>query len=547
VNSARSIYFWMISSFITMAAFSAHATTVNYTLDNVILVDGEQMTGTFDWTYSVGDFEGGSGVFTALEIPWRPGSTAPPLEEPGMVFTIENNQIEISLDGNFHDYGLDISLKFEQPLSPTQSSPIDTDPNKSFFECCGNGFKDQPFQSGRIIPSTFLVGDFDVDGDTDGWDFLKWQRGEVSSPPSASDLAAWEANFGTVTPLLAASAAVPEPSGALMLLAGIVCVGMLRSKPHVLRSIATLAILTSFFAAAESEAAVERYKIEADYLVRLAELGHNTVIEGFESSTWDVVRSPDVNNRHSLPEVLSQGLIWEGAASDVFGPLAFDGVTTNYNWARTGQWGLYEDRIRASFFSPLYQSTIRVSSAAPLYGVGGWFDTNPDGESVGFLFEDRTTANAPGYVLPGFGAMYPGDNPSFGHEFIGIVDPDGFNSVVLTGSLEVNEEGVLEGGTIYGADDFTFAVGSVATADFDNDGDVDSADLVVWESSFGSGAGADADADGHSDGADFLAWQRQFTGDLSPPLLAATTLPEPSNVVLLITLMATRLIYRRRK
>jgi hypothetical protein len=133
-----------------MSVGSAQAATVSYILDDIFLVDGTQMTGAFDWTYAIGDFEGGSGVFTALEIPWQPTGTLPPLEEPGMVLTIENNQIEISLDGNFHDYGLDIILKFVQPLSPTLSSSIDL--NTSFFECCGNGFKDQPFSSGSISP-----------------------------------------------------------------------------------------------------------------------------------------------------------------------------------------------------------------------------------------------------------------------------------------------------------------------------------------------------------------------------------------------------------
>jgi hypothetical protein len=139
-------------------ASAAQAAIVSYTLEDVFLVDGTQMTGAFDWTYTIGDFEGGSGKFTALDIPWRPNGAAPPLEQEGMVLTIENGQIEISLDGNFHDYGLDISLKFPlQPLSPTQSSLIDT--NTSFYECCGNGFKDQPFSSGSIspvpIPATF--------------------------------------------------------------------------------------------------------------------------------------------------------------------------------------------------------------------------------------------------------------------------------------------------------------------------------------------------------------------------------------------------------
>jgi len=204
----------LICSLVNLVAPLAQADLVNYTLDNVRLADNTQMLGTFSWTYNAGDFEGGVGVFTTLEVPWSPGGSLPPLEEPGMVLTIENNQIEISLDGNFHDYGLDISLKFVESLSPTQSSLIDL--STSFFECCGNGFKDQPFQSGRIIPSPFLVGDFDVDGDTDGTDFLKWQRGEVSSPPSVSDLSAWEANFGTTAPPLAALAEVPEPSAVLL-------------------------------------------------------------------------------------------------------------------------------------------------------------------------------------------------------------------------------------------------------------------------------------------------------------------------------------------
>ena len=107
------------------------------------------MTGAFDWTYDVGDFEGGEGEFTALEIPWRPRGTQPPLEDENMVLTIEFKQIEISLDGNFHDYGLDISLKYPLGLSPIQSASIDE--TISSYECCGNGFKDQDFQSGGMI------------------------------------------------------------------------------------------------------------------------------------------------------------------------------------------------------------------------------------------------------------------------------------------------------------------------------------------------------------------------------------------------------------
>jgi hypothetical protein len=49
-----------------MSVGSAQAATVSYTLDDIFLADGTQMTGAFDWTYTIGDFVGGSGVFTAL-------------------------------------------------------------------------------------------------------------------------------------------------------------------------------------------------------------------------------------------------------------------------------------------------------------------------------------------------------------------------------------------------------------------------------------------------------------------------------------------------
>jgi uncharacterized protein YjbI with pentapeptide repeats len=59
------------------------------------------------------------------------------------------------------------------------------------------------------VPS--LPGDFDLDSDVDGIDFLAWQRGESPNPFSGTDLAAWEANYGIAAPLAEASAAVPEP------------------------------------------------------------------------------------------------------------------------------------------------------------------------------------------------------------------------------------------------------------------------------------------------------------------------------------------------
>ena len=223
-------------------------------------------------------------------------------------------------------------------------------------------------------------------------------------------------------------------------------------------------------------AAVERYKVEADYLARLAELGLDTVSEGFEAATWDGTRSTIVLPALE-PSVTSQKLLWEPAAKDLWGgswSTKQHGLSTNTNWARSGTYGVFENHLGEA-----YPTTIRVSSPTPIYAIGGWFDTNPDGQSVGILFEDRNVANDPGYVLTGLGAMYPGDNPSFGHEFIGFVDPDGFSSVVLTGTLQINEENQLEGGTIFGADDFTFGVPQGFLGDLDGDGFVGLNDLDI--------------------------------------------------------------------
>ncbi|MCH7752780.1 MAG: PEP-CTERM sorting domain-containing protein [Planctomycetes bacterium] len=80
-----------------------------------------------------------------------------------------------------------------------------------------------------VVPA--LPGDFDIDGDVDGDDFILWQR-----DPSVGSLADWEANYGMVAPLSAASAAVPEPATAIMLMLGMAAMLMARrtavSKPN---------------------------------------------------------------------------------------------------------------------------------------------------------------------------------------------------------------------------------------------------------------------------------------------------------------------------
>jgi len=98
LSAAKNMCIRIICSFILMAAFNAHADTVDYFLDNVILYDHTQMTGTFTWTYDAGDFENGVGQFTSLVIP----HTSHDHTDLNATFDI-GKTIEITLGGNgFH-------------------------------------------------------------------------------------------------------------------------------------------------------------------------------------------------------------------------------------------------------------------------------------------------------------------------------------------------------------------------------------------------------------------------------------------------------------
>jgi len=320
-------------------------------------------------------------------------------------------------------------------------------------------------------------------------------------------------------------------------------------KGHLAALRLLLALLMSLAASATSLADVERYKNEAEFLARISALGHRSLTEGFESSDWDLVRSNyPVSN--SLPSVTSLGVTWEAAGLDVwdYPTPRIHGVTTNNNWARTGNWGIYEDHLG----DPI-PTTIRVSMETAIYGIGGWFDTNPDGQSVGFLFEGRITANDPGYVLPGIGATYPGDNPSIGHEFVGIVDPAGFDSVVLTGTLEINEDNQLQGGIYFGADDFVLAVPTILTGDYNNNDIVDAADYTVWRDNLaGPGATLGVNRDPANTGvvaiADYDSWKARFGETAGSASQAAVNVPtpEPATVLLLLSSIAVGATMRSR-
>ncbi|QEG37245.1 beta strand repeat-containing protein [Bythopirellula goksoeyrii] len=84
----------------------------------------------------------------------------------------------------------------------------------------GGLFYDVQYLADQVVVElvSALPGDFDFDGDIDGYDFIIWQRGDSPNPLSPSDLAAWHASYGTS--LVVASTAVPEPSTWIVLLMG---------------------------------------------------------------------------------------------------------------------------------------------------------------------------------------------------------------------------------------------------------------------------------------------------------------------------------------
>jgi hypothetical protein len=154
----RLLWLFILASISILAAppAAAQTQTVTYTLDDLWLDPNitrpfdppQQMTGTFTWTYTPGDFENGSGQFLSLDIPWA----HPALNE--LAITIDLDQIEFSLIGNFQNYSADVSLFLQTPLDPGHAASLDLVRSKFTIE---NG---QAWQGvclrGSIVPDTAL-------------------------------------------------------------------------------------------------------------------------------------------------------------------------------------------------------------------------------------------------------------------------------------------------------------------------------------------------------------------------------------------------------
>lgn len=130
-----------------LGAPAVHSAVTTFELNHVLAPNGDAVTGSFDWTFTPGDFENGSGQFSSLDIPGYGSGLF------GLVVTIDLTTIEFSLAGNFHSQQVDVNLRLLSPLSPTQGSSIDTSVGPT-----GPASKYSVFGFGRSINGGVLGG-----------------------------------------------------------------------------------------------------------------------------------------------------------------------------------------------------------------------------------------------------------------------------------------------------------------------------------------------------------------------------------------------------
>jgi len=188
------IFLWlplMLSSGVIQAA------TANYILDNVVQDNGEQMTGSFRWTYTEGDFENGTGLFTDLFIP-RHGTDIDALT---INFDIKKS-IEFSLTANTHGGGVNVSLFLVTPLAPARAADVKLD--RSAYEIESNG-QSGGFVSGIIMP--LIWGDINDDGSVNITDVLLATQAILGATLSDEQL-----TRGNVAPIING---LPQPDDSL--------------------------------------------------------------------------------------------------------------------------------------------------------------------------------------------------------------------------------------------------------------------------------------------------------------------------------------------
>jgi T5SS/PEP-CTERM-associated repeat protein len=151
-----------------------------------IEIGGPTAEVAYDYVEATGDANLDGNLQLSMVNGYRPG--------PSDTFTILRSLTRVY--GNFRNVGNGQRLTTADGIG-------------SFVVNYGAG---SPYDPKKVILSSFQLskpGDFDLDGDVDGADFLRWQRGQSPTPLSATDLAHWKANYAKAVP---AATPVPEPA-----------------------------------------------------------------------------------------------------------------------------------------------------------------------------------------------------------------------------------------------------------------------------------------------------------------------------------------------
>jgi probable HAF family extracellular repeat protein len=265
---------------------------------------------------------------------------------------------------------------------------------------------------------------------------------------------------------------------------------------------------------------------------------------------WDINASGSATgDSQTLDDEASHAFLWKptiaGGTSGVMHDLGTLGGTDS------GASGLNSAGQVAGWSSVTDDEAVHAflwTPTAPGDVVGAMLDLGTLGGSDSYAY----AVNSAGHVV---GLSYvPLEVSNNGHAFLytaagGMVDLnaliDPLSGWELLDADDINNAGQIAGQGLISGEYHAFLLTPIPPlpGDFDDDGQVDAADLAVWQLGFGAmdaATHADGDADGDSDvdGADILVWQRQLGGGL-PSVNSSVAVPEPSTWALLTALFAT--------
>jgi glucose/arabinose dehydrogenase len=195
----------------------------------------------------------------------------------------------------------------------------------------------------------------------------------------------------------------------------------------------------------------------------------------------------------------------------------------------------------------------QISSANGALDTGGWVslsdrDLDTSGPGNGQSWDESGGSNSTGlaeYYLAGSSTLTPGKRLYLGRAF----NPAVFGAGAIADlkfQFALNSGELVPGKVDYITED----------ADFNNDGDVDGDDFLIWQRHAGTTMGAsnnmgDADGNGTVDAYDLRSWEALYGTSPSPLAQSSQAVPEPGTILLamlpLMLLGELRCYVRRRR